>query len=645
MAVGLAGVFALRRLDDTDTWWHLAAGRWILENGRVPTTDTLSFTVPDHSWTNLQWLFDVVLYGLYRLGGADLLVLTSAFCFMLSVALLAWNVRRALGPVASCLLLSWVVLIANARFVIRPEMATFVLLECGLLIVASAHQREGRGLWLLVPLMLLWVNLHALFVLGLIVIGAAMVSTAVAEFPLFPRRWRQASRLSKIARRRLLVAGTASMAVTLLNPYFLHGAFFPLELLSRITESGGAFQAIGEFRRPFSGYFPTLDLRAYQVFFVLGVGVVGLAGLLEAFPRRREREPPLFNLGGLATFAAFAYLSLLARRNMGVFVMGATPFLAQSLHIVAIRLGPSIASRWESRLATRLPDGVRRRGALAAVITTVAVPAALGWLAFSVANNWWYARSGQTHEFGVGVLEGRFPIRAAEFVREQGIRGPMYNDLSAGGYLTWANPTGERVYIDGRLEVFGTEFFSQHMRTLRNTQLWQQQVQRFGIQSVLLYHRWSNRHPLIRWLVRNHEWVLVYSDEVAVVFVRAQGHADTIRRARAAFAERRETTRARLVSPVSLRTWPVARYTALESYARLMESLGQARDALALYEDMLKLKLPRGREVFARTRAALHLATRGDHGAALEHLERARVLDPENGTVRKMIARLGGSER
>ena len=51
----LAGLaIGLHKLDDFDTWWHLAAGRWIATHHAVPVTDTLSHTVRDHAWVNMQ---------------------------------------------------------------------------------------------------------------------------------------------------------------------------------------------------------------------------------------------------------------------------------------------------------------------------------------------------------------------------------------------------------------------------------------------------------------------------------------------------------------------------------------------------------------------------------------------------------------
>src|SRR3989442_9540088 len=94
LAVALAAAFALRRLDNTDTWWHLAAGRWIAEHGTVPRTDTLSWTVADHSWTDLQWLFEVGIHALHRAGGPTLLVVTPPTAYALATPLLPVDLPR-----------------------------------------------------------------------------------------------------------------------------------------------------------------------------------------------------------------------------------------------------------------------------------------------------------------------------------------------------------------------------------------------------------------------------------------------------------------------------------------------------------------------------------------------------------------------
>ena len=286
IAVGF--VFALRRLDDYDTWWHLASGRWIFDNRTIPATDTLSFTVPDHPWINLQWLYDLVLYLLYSIGGANLLVLTAAAAFTTALWLMMKNLRLWVDEVSASVLCLWVILIAEERFLIRPEMVSFVLLQALLWILMTARDNEGRRLWMLIPVMLLWVNSHSLFIIGLMCIFLAVAGVLTARIPLMPRGWRKGSSLGPTADRRLLVFAAAAAAVTLVNPYFLDGLLFPFKLMSRFDVANEAFQAIGEFRRPFSSFFPTFSISAYQVFFFLSIAVVCIAAAIGLGGSRKE---------------------------------------------------------------------------------------------------------------------------------------------------------------------------------------------------------------------------------------------------------------------------------------------------------------------------------------------------------------------
>jgi hypothetical protein len=185
-ALAVVAAFALRRLDDFDTWWHLASGRWIAQHHAVPYTDVLSFTVRNNEWINLQWLYDLLLYAIYSLSGASGLVIASAACFVATFAILARHLARFLGPVASTALLIWVAATVNERFLIRPEMASFPLLAAVQLVLADGRHNPKRLRWL-VPLMILWANMHSLFIVGLAAIAAAIGGALLAETQAFQR--------------------------------------------------------------------------------------------------------------------------------------------------------------------------------------------------------------------------------------------------------------------------------------------------------------------------------------------------------------------------------------------------------------------------------------------------------------------------
>jgi hypothetical protein len=631
--VSVGAALALRRLDDFDTWWHLASGRWIATHRAIPTNDTLSYTVPDHPWINLQWLFDLALYLLHCLGGADLLVLASAAAFTAGVWMLMKNLRRSLDEVSASILCLWAILIAEERFQIRPEMVSFLLLQAVLAILMRARRNEGRTLWLLIPVMLLWVNCHSLFIVGLFCIGCAVAGALAARLPVLPPGWREASRLGPEATRRLLISAAAAALVTLLNPYLVEGVLFPFKLMSRLDASNAAFQMIGEFRRPFSGYFPTFSIGAYQTFFFVSLAVACAAAAADwrganGRGASAQASPPGFSMGWLLTFLGLAHLSLLARRNMCLFALGAAPIVAVYLARIGSRAGPRLRAAYSTAAAAAAP-----------LFLAVCVG-----LIGAAATNTYYWRDGTLREFGLGTLEVNFPIRAAAFAREAGLPPRLYNDLTAGGYLTWDAPVEGGVFIDGRLEVYDTEFYTRYVSAFTDPGLWRRQLERYRVGTVLLFHRWQNRHGMIRSLVPDPEWTLVFHDEVAVVFVRNRGNEETIRKARELYPAWRERIFADLAAPTNPCQRPLGRVQALTSYAELLHLIGETEAAIELQERLLGFPLRPEEEGRIRIVIGFHLGSKGDLKGALGHLERAAELDPSNRPLKETIQGIRNAE-
>ena len=600
LVIVLAAAFALRRLSNTDTWWHLAAGRWIIDHKTIPNFDTLSWTVPDHPWINVQWLFDVIIYGIYKLGGASLLVVCSMTAYVGAVAVMLVNIRRYVGPIMAAILGVWAVLIAQERFEIRPEMFSYLFLQVLLWLYATGRTSNSKRLWAVPAVLCLWANSHSLFILGAVVIVCQMLGSLITDLPILPQGWRRP--VDPSVRKHVLVTGAVALAATLINPFFIKGVFFPFKLMSRISGDNPVFRSIGEFRRPFEDYFITYSITAYRWFFFF-TAVVVLAAMLVAVFRRipgyavadkglsradRRRmlrdeqrrtgitpsdlqKQPLeirkssihIDLADIAVLAGIAYLSLLARRNMSLLAMGGAPTVAACLALLSIRLPDALKS---------IMNHVR------GVIATVLILLALGGCWF-IASNGFYKWNGDLREFGVGTLDMRFPIRASAFMKAQGLLGPLYNDLGNGGYLTWAEPIPGGVYIDGRLEVYDADFFGEYMNSLANPSAWQMEMDRRGVQTVLQFHWWGNSRNLIQHLVTDSRWALVYYDETSVLFVRREGNDKVISRALAAFTEEREAMERILLEPVKSWQWPMGRAYALDVYSSLLDMIGKSHDA------------------------------------------------------------------
>lgn len=608
LVVALAAALSLRRLDNTDTWWHLAGGRWIVTHGSVPSNDPLSWTVRDHAWTNVQWLFDVLIYGLYRLGGPSLLVVTAAIAYSGATALLLVNLRRHVGPVLASLLGACAVIISQERFEIRPEMVSYLLIQVILWLYGTGRVAGRKRLWFLPAVMCLFANCHSLFIVGMVVIACQMAGTLLSDSFLLPPGWRRP--VDPRVRSQVLATGAAALLATIVNPFGLKGALFPFVLISRINGDYPFFRTIGEFARPFEDYFVTYSIRAYRVFFYFAVAVVLAALLLTAFRRstigaakdarradrrRQERarrrregassqpsrplrpepsEPTLHvDLGDLAVLVGVGYLSTLARRNMALFVMAGGPAIASCLSVVVARI----------RVAAPTVTAIARR-----TLAVVLVPALLAACWF-VASNGFYRRNDEMHEFGLGIFQMYFPIRAAAFLKEQNLPGPLFNDFTTGGYLSWAQPIAGGVYVDGRTEVYEVSFLSTYLRQTLRPYEWQAEMDRRGVQTACLFHWWPNHQALVRFLSSDPRWALVYYDETSVIAVRREGNADAIERCAAFFPEARSRTEQMLLETPKSWQWQIARARGNLNYAAVLAAIGRFPEARPFQEQSARL--------------------------------------------------------
>ena len=614
LVVALVASLALRRLDNSDTWWHLASGRWIVTHGSVPSHDPLSWTVRDHAWTNVQWLFDVLIYGLYRLGGPSLLVLAAAATYSAAIALLLVNLRRHVGPVPAALLGAWAVVISQERFAIRPEMVSYLLIQVILWLYATGRVAGRKRLWLLPVVMCLFANCHSLFIVGEVVIACQMAGTLLSDFAVLPPGWRRS--VDPRVRSRVLASGAAALLATVVNPFGLKGALFPFVLISEMNGAYPFFRSIGELARPFEGYFVTYSIRAYRVFFYFAVAVALAALLLTAFrrpasaagpakgarradrrrherARRRrdaapsqparsaqERSEPArhIDLSDLALLVGVGYLSTLARRNMALLAMAGGPCIASCLAVLAERI----------RIAPAAVTAAARR-ALAVVLVPALVAAC--WF---VVSNGFYRTNNEFHEFGLGMIEMYFPVRAAAFLKEQRLPGPLFNDFTTGGYLTWAQPIPGGVYIDGRGEVYGVDFLGPYIREVQRPDEWQSEMDRRGVQTAFLFHWWPNHQALVRFLASDSRWAVVYYDETSVIAVRRDGNEEAIGRSTLAFLERRDAIERMLLETPKSWQWQIARVRGTSTYANVLAAMKRFPDARRFQQQAVRLNLRRG---------------------------------------------------
>ena len=170
--VCLLNIEGLPLLADPDSHWHIAVGKWILENGTVPTVDIYSLTFLGQPWIAKEWLSQILLAGAYDMGGWGAVMALCAAAIGVTFALLLRLLLRDLRPLPAMLFTIAAIVMTAPHFLARPHVLAFpfMLLWVAGLVRAVEERRAPEPMLLLA--MLLWANLHGGFTLGLMLCGA-----------------------------------------------------------------------------------------------------------------------------------------------------------------------------------------------------------------------------------------------------------------------------------------------------------------------------------------------------------------------------------------------------------------------------------------------------------------------------------------
>jgi hypothetical protein len=477
----------VHRLDDPDTWWHLATGRLIVEQGAVPRVDPFSYTAPGAPWINRQWLFEAALYGSEGLfgesAGPALFAGALFFAAFLGLYVLA---RRRLPAWAAAALVLLASQAAIERFTVRPEAATLAFLAAYLLLLDGRF--GARSCAALVGLAVVWANTHALSVVGLTVVAIELASALAAAWLPLPAGWRDASARPPDELRWLALATAGATLAEALTPFGLEGALYPLWLFGIIRGLEFTSYTIVEHLRT--------DLATLSP--AAGVGLVAmtaLAGIALLLSWRRLR------LAHVALAASFLALAWLARRNVALVGFGLVP-------LVAAGLARPIAAL----------DGRLARGSLAPVPAAVVALAAFVLTARIVRGDH-YQQVRLTRTCGLGVSTLLYPTAAVDFLTSAAPLVRVFNDDLLGGLLMWRTQPPRPVFFDGRLQVYPESIVREFQSVLDDPNVFPELARRWGIGALLLHHPSPGRLEVAMAVARAPGWRVAHLDAGGVVLL------------------------------------------------------------------------------------------------------------------------------
>ena len=475
---------AVRVPTDTDTWWHLSSGRYIVENRAIPFQDPFSHTIPGKPWIDCYWLAQIGLYLVYRWATYPGLSLALAAVVVLTFWLVYRQCEGNIYVRAFSLVLA--ALTSALFWIARPHVLSFLLSSVFLYILYLYKRRGVNRLYVLPILFILWVNIHGGFIIGFILVGVYIIGEVTNNVV--------GLGVAPILRSRQILALVAtsgiSVAAVLFNPNTYKMLTYPFT-----TIGIGALQDyIQEWSSP---DFHQLYQQPFLWMLLILLGAMALS-------RFRVDFTDLFLVG------LFGYMSLLAVRNIALFALVAAPVLARHSDSTLEQLLDAFRRRtpW-GHLIDKLLTQQFSKGPLMVVVNwTLLLLVVLAALVT--------ATRPLLPAYAAQELEESLPVDAVTFIEDNKLPRELFNSYNWGGYLIWRLHPHYPVFIDGRTDLYDDAFIRRYLRVALARDDWQDTLDEYGI-NVILIERDSDLTNLLRYV---SEWVPVYADDLAVVFVR-----------------------------------------------------------------------------------------------------------------------------
>ncbi len=476
VAVAFVAIFtmAVRIPADSDTWWHLLSGRYIVQNLTIPTTDPFSHTQAGKLWIDHGWLAQIFWYGLYALGDWALVSLALAALVTASFWLVWRQMDNANVFVAAAALILGAI-VSSVVWAARPQMVSFLLTALVAWLLHRYKRHGGRLLPWLPLVLLLWANVHGGFAIGLMLLLAYLLGETVNNLT----RHDADPVVSWAGLRHLLLVLVLCVAAVVVNPHTWRMWLYPFQTVG--------IDALRDFIQEWQS--PNFHLPYVMPFAVM------LLLILAALARANRPA----DWTDLALVGLWALAGLVAARNIAVFGLVTAPVLARYADAAWV-------GQWQVWGQTPPFAAERRRGAalnwlLLALVCLAALVKII--VPLTPAANLKAEREGM-------------PLAAVEFIQTEQPPGPLFNSYNWGGYLLFKLWPQYPVYIDGRTDLYDDAFIRRYLSIAAADDGWPDKLAADGVNLVVI----EANSTLAKFLRREPDWLELHRDEQAAIFGR-----------------------------------------------------------------------------------------------------------------------------
>jgi hypothetical protein len=461
-------------LGDGDTGYHIRTGEFILDTGQIPRVDIYSFIQPTLKWTAHEWLSEVVMALVYRASGLTGIVVFFAILLATTHWLLFALLRNKCDDILLCTVITVLAtLTSSSHWLARPHLFSLPALLIWHHLLDRFQYNDQQTLKYLPILMLLWVNLHGGFMLGIVLLIIYLVGNVVYSLADSP-----SSALHYRAKAKALsLTIFLTIGACMVNPVGVEIFWFPF----RVTSDRFIMDWVIEFMSPNFHH----DLPFKYMF------VTVIAALALTRTRLQLIEAALVIL--------VSYMALYSVRHVSVFGIVVAPILLK------------MSSGITASLPRRLSDFYQlRRQSLAELDAQLKGTA---WPGIALLVVLGLASAGMLR---ASFNKEIFPVAAVEFLKRAKLPGKMFNNDEFGDYLIFSAWPQYKVFMDGRSDMYGERHGSPYLKVAGVQPGWKDILHRYDISWVFF----QTQTALTAALLDQPDWQPIYSDKVATIFVR-----------------------------------------------------------------------------------------------------------------------------
>lgn len=487
---------------DWDFWWHIATGRYIVETGTIPDKDPFSYTAtlkenenPFPIWENLilkqYWLSQIIFYLIYDYTGPKgIIILRSAL--LLSILVLAFLKLRKYSvsfPISFLFLFILFIALSKATGE-RPVLFTIFLTTLTFFILDYFKVKKDKKIFLLIPLMLFWANMHGGFIIGLMIIFSFMLGEGIKII----------LKSGDFTKKEVYLFYTATLLAvgfSYINPAGWDAFNVAMNISSKYKP---LHINIKEYESPFVLYIQRVHPVQYEY-----LALILFFPLIVILRNRRIELSHIILLSG--TFI----MSISAIRFVVYFMIIGTMVIGKETYILTENL-------FKKRLSERTYIIVQNVLTFATMLSIV----------FYVTN------VHKSDKFRFDIAKGySVPEAAVDFIEGNKLQGNMLNEYGYGGYIAWRLYPEQKTFIDTRsLNILvrteyerimqATEYATEVNPSKSNTPLWMRLLNHYKINFIFIQmlDLYAQIHPIIFKLVESDKWVPVYCDPISVIFLR-----------------------------------------------------------------------------------------------------------------------------